>query len=80
MVNFFGMTLRSAFLPSFSFFENRLPVLQADPKGGAQDVRRFPTEPWMASRKIPMTTKNHDCRVGESPFFWLLFFGLSKEK
>jgi hypothetical protein len=29
------------------------PSKHPDPEGGAQDVRRFPTEPWMASRKIP---------------------------
>jgi hypothetical protein len=29
------------------------PLLHsADPEGGAQDARRFPIEPWMASRKI----------------------------
>jgi hypothetical protein len=29
----------------------------ADPEGAAQDVRRFPTEPWMASRKIARKIK-----------------------
>src|SRR5688500_748613 len=35
------------------FHTARTPSPHPDPKRGAQDVRRFPTEPWMASRKIP---------------------------
>jgi hypothetical protein len=35
------------------FHAARTPSTRPDPEGGAQDVRRFPTEPWMASRKIP---------------------------
>ncbi|MEO6137517.1 MAG: hypothetical protein ABIP11_02480 [Luteimonas sp.] len=51
-----------------------------DPEGAAQDVQRFPTEPWMASRKIakPMTWR--DCCVGEAPFLLVTFlWALSKK-
>ncbi|MGH8078907.1 MAG: hypothetical protein ACREPE_16535, partial [Lysobacter sp.] len=30
----------------------QLQPMPLNPEGGAQEVRRFPTEPWMASRKI----------------------------
>ena len=33
------------------------------------DARRFSTEPWMASRKIPVSMNQQVCSVGEEPFF-----------
>ncbi|MCR6663297.1 MAG: DUF262 domain-containing protein [Luteimonas sp.] len=54
--------------------------MRADPEGAAQDVRRFPTEPWMASRKIPSNPIQPVCFVGEGPFFWAPFLWASKEK
>jgi hypothetical protein len=41
-----------------------------DPEGGAQEARRFPTEPRMASRKIPVHDPRWVCSVGEGPFLW----------
>jgi len=43
------------------------------------DVRRFSTEPWRASRKIPSAMKRLDCFVGEGTFFWLLFLVPAKK-
>jgi len=51
-----------------------------DPKGGAQDVRRFSTEPWMASRKILITMNLWDCFVGESVFLWFVSFDAYQKK
>ena len=49
-----------------------------NPKGGAQDVRRFPTEPWMVSRKIPSPMKQLVCFVGEAFFFGSFLLTLIK--
>jgi hypothetical protein len=59
----------------------RATTNHADPEGGAQDVRRFPTEPWMASRKIALRSDLASSLLsGKAAFFWLLFFAARKEK
>ncbi len=44
------------------------------------DVRRFSTEPWMASRKIPEQTTHRMCFVGETFFFGSVSFGVYQKK
>jgi hypothetical protein len=60
--------------------ENESTATSTDPKGGAQGCAPFSVSPWMANRKIPAAMTLPVSFVGESPFFWLLFFGLRKEK
>ena len=44
------------------------------------DGRRFPTEPWMASRKIPERTTHRVSFVGETFFFGSVSFGVDQKK
>ncbi|MHC9086424.1 hypothetical protein ACYX7E_15540 [Luteimonas sp. RIT-PG2_3] len=44
------------------------------------DARRFPTEPWMASRKIPERTTREAAVVEEAFFFGSVSFGAYQKK
>jgi hypothetical protein len=44
------------------------------------DARRFPTEPWMASRKILGLDPPWDCCVEKSVFLWFVSFGAYQKK
>jgi hypothetical protein len=62
------------------FHPARTPSTHPDPKGGAQDVRRFPTEPWMASRKIPAISPIAVSLCRGRHFLLVTFLCASKEK
>ena len=61
------------------FDANGAPMIDAGPEGAAQEVRRFPTEPWMASRKIRAELQLLTGDLSGKGLSLVTFFGPFKE-
>ena len=61
-----------------AFMNLQTPICPQTRRAAGMDARRFPTEPWMASRKIPRRLVLRVCFVGEALFFGSFLLALSK--